>query len=157
RATKVLEIEKHLLNIYKEKKSPQKPKILEERGGAYYSVVAVKLISAIYNNKNEIHILNTTNNNTILDLEKTDSIETNCRVNYAGIYPVSKEDKLPIGVKGLIQQVKNYERLTVKSFVEKDRNKAYLALLNHPLIGDSFLAKNILNDIIRYNRKYFLL
>lgn len=157
RATKVLEIEKKLLEIYKQKKSPHKPKLLEERGGAYYSIVAVKLISAIYNNTNEIHILNTVNNNTILDLEKNDSIETNCKVNSRGIYSISKNDKLPLGIKGLIQQVKDYERLVVKAFVERSKKLAYLAIVTHPLVGDSFVAKEVLEDIVASNQKYFCL
>lgn len=155
RATRVLEIEKKLLDIYKQKKTPQKPKLLEERGGAYYSVVAVKLMSAIYNNTNEIHILNTTNDNTILDLEKNDSIETNCKINSNSISPITKKDRLPLGIKGLVQQVKDYERLTVKAFVEKSKKLAYLAIVSHPLVADSFVAKDVLEDIINTNQKYF--
>jgi len=153
RAQKVMEIEKRLFKIYKEKKTPQKPKLLSERGGAYYSIIAVELISAIVNDKNESHIINTLNNGSFTDLPDNVSIETNCVIGKDKIIP-EKKGELPLSVKGLIYKVKAYETLTIEAALEKSKKKAFLALLNHPLIPDSLVAKNILEDVLKANREF---
>lgn len=153
RATEVMKIEKKLFEIYRKKQKPDKPKLLEERGGAYYSVAAVNLISSIYNNRGDTHILNCLNKNAINDLSPNVSIETNCIVKRNKIIP-EKKGNLPVTIKGLVTKVKCYETLTIEAAVEKSKKKAFLALLNHPLIPDSYVAKGILMDVIKYYSKY---
>ncbi|MGR5489094.1 family 4 glycosyl hydrolase, partial [Vibrio alfacsensis] len=51
RADLVAKVEAELLEIYKDPTLDTKPKLLEERGGAYYSEAACELMSSIHNNK----------------------------------------------------------------------------------------------------------
>ena len=105
RAKQVMEIENKLFKIYDDEKLDEKPAELDKRGGAYYSEAAVSLMSAIYNDKNEIHTVNIKNNGSILDLPNNSVIETNAIVNKNGTTPISSGN-LPNSIKGLVQQVK---------------------------------------------------
>jgi 6-phospho-beta-glucosidase len=56
---------------------------------------------------------------------------------------------------GLIQQVKEYEHLTIQAAVEKSYSKALMALTTHPLVRDYSLARLILDGYIAGHRPYF--
>ena len=56
--------------------------------------------------------------------------------------------------RGLVQQVKAYEQLTVEAAVSGDKNAAYLALLNHPLVRGAGPARALLDEILKENAPY---
>ena len=58
-------------------------------------------------------------------------IETNCLI---GGQDQAVFQALARGLRGLVQQVKAHEQLTVEAAVSGDKNAVYLALLNHPLV-----------------------
>lgn len=74
-------------------------------------------------------------------IEEMDLIEVNCIINKQGAMPIHI-GSLPTVVRGLVEQVKMYEVLTIKAAVTGDRTTAFLALLNNPLIHDVIDAKN---------------
>lgn len=57
-------------------------------------------------------------------------------------------------MRGLLQIVKAYEELTIEAGVKGDYNAAIKALTIHPLVGDSGIAKKVLDDIINENMAY---
>lgn len=150
----VKEVEKELFEKYKDVNLKEKPKELEKRGGAYYSDAAVSLISAIYNDKKEIHVVDTLNNGTIEGIARDSVIEVNCLIDKRGATPLIKREEVPIEIKGLIQSVKAYEILAIEAAVKGDKNIALLALINHPLIPSVKVAKQILNDLLIINYNY---
>lgn len=154
RGEQVKEIEKKLFEMYQDENLNTKPAELEKRGGAYYSDAAVSLISAIYNDKKEVHVVNTLNNGTIQGIPDDSVIETNCIVDSRGATPLSLKGKLPYEVLGLIQSVKAYEILAVEAAVKGDKEKALMALVNHPLIPSAGVAKEILKDLFEINEDY---
>jgi len=153
RAEVVKGVEEKLFELYKDVNLKDKPKELEKRGGAYYSDVAVSLISAIYNDKKEIHTVNTVNNGTIKELPNNSVIETNCLIDRRGATPLNI-DKLPAEVLGLLQSVKSYEINAVEAAVKGDKNKAILALASHPLVPSAATAVEIVNELIEINKSY---
>ncbi len=153
RAQEVMEIEKKLFKKYKDKNLKEKPEELSLRGGSKYSLVAISLIDSIYNNKNDIHVINVKNNGSIKDLPFDSVVETNAIVGKNGVIPLSF-GYLPASLKGLIEQVKQYEILTIESAIEGNYNKALKALTIHPLIGDIEKAKRILDEIIIKNKTF---
>ncbi|QIB27839.1 6-phospho-beta-glucosidase [Caloranaerobacter azorensis] len=153
RAQQVMKIEKDLFEKYKNPSLDEKPKELEKRGGAYYSDAAVSLISAIYNDKEEIHTVNVRNNGAISNLPDDVVVEINSVISKTGAKPIAF-GKLPIKINGLIQQVKSYELLTVKAGVTGDYYTALMALIANPLVPSVKIAKKILNDILVQNRDY---
>lgn len=153
RAIKVMEIEKELFKVYEDQNLNQKPKELEQRGGAYYSDAAVSLISAIYNDKKEIHTVNIKNQGAISNLPKDVVVEVNAVIDNAGPRPICVGD-LPTGIYGLVQAVKDYELLTVEAAVDGNYEKALMALIANPLVSSYSLAKGVLKDILAANKEY---
>jgi 6-phospho-beta-glucosidase len=153
RAEIVQAVEERLFKLYQDPSLAKKPAELEKRGGAYYSEAAVSLISAIYNDKREIHTVNTVNNGTIHHLPADCVIEANCVVGKTGARPLTI-GKLPPEIAGLIQQVKAYELLAIEAGVTGNRAKALQALVNHPLVPSAGVAKLLLNELLSINAAY---
>jgi 6-phospho-beta-glucosidase len=154
RADIVKNVEKALFEKYKDLDLDVKPKELEKRGGAYYSEAAIQLISSIYNNKKDTHIVNVRNNGIIPELPSNVSVEVNCLIDSEGAHPIQIETKLSPHIRGLLQNIKAYEELTVVAGVEGDYEVALQALTIHPLVGDAEVAKNILDDILIQNKEF---
>ena len=57
RAQDCMKIEEKLLKMYENVTLCEKPKLLEKRGGANYSLCAISLANAIYNNLKEVQIV----------------------------------------------------------------------------------------------------
>ena len=62
--------------------------------------------------------------------------------------------EVPRSVLGLICQVKAYEIYTIESAVSGDRNKAFLAFLNHPLVHDAQDAREALSEMLEANKEF---
>ena len=149
----VAEVEASLLKKYQNPNLKRKPKELEKRGGAHYSTAAVSLASAIYNNKKELHIVNTRNQGTIPCLPYDCAIETNCVIDGRGAHPLSIGE-IPVEIRGLLQAVKTYEELAVKAGVKGSKKLALQALVAHPLVPSFTVAKELLDRILDANRDY---
>lgn len=153
RAEQVMATEQALFELYKDVTLDEKPALLEERGGAYYSDASLNLVDALYNNRNTINVVNVRNNGTLNFLPDDAVIECSAVVGSAGARPLVIESLSP-AVSGLIHQVKAYEQLTVEAAVHGDYDKALMALTNNPLVPDISKAKAILDDILRTNYDY---
>ena len=57
-------------------------------------------------------------------------------------------------IRGLLQNVKAYEQLTIEAAVTGDYDCALQALTIHPLVNSATVAKQILDDILAENREY---
>jgi 6-phospho-beta-glucosidase len=149
-----VELEESLLAQYKDADLKDKPKELAQRGGALYSTAAVSVVDAIENNKNEYHVVNVKNSGALPFLEDDDVIEVKCLVNQSGAKPV------PIGkldnpyIKGMMQAVKAYEKLTVRAAINCSKADALAALMVHPLVGDYKKAKAALEEMLAANADY---
>jgi Alpha-galactosidases/6-phospho-beta-glucosidases, family 4 of glycosyl hydrolases len=153
RAEQVQAVEKRLFERYRDETLAEKPPELSARGGAYYSEAAVSLISAIYNDKNEVHAVNTVNGMAITGLPADAVVEVNCRVGRGGATPLPVGE-LPREAISLVQQVKTYERLAIDAAVSGDRAPALAALTANPLGPAAEDASSLLDDILAANREY---
>lgn len=153
RAVEVMAIERELFKTYADETLDVKPPALEKRGGAYYSDAAIALISAIYNDKQEEHVVNVANQGTIPSLAKEAVIEVNCVVGKEGARPTYNSE-VSSEIHGWIHSVKAYEQLTIEAAVNRDYGKALNALYVHPLINSVTQAKAILDELIVAHREY---
>ena len=151
RAEKVMEIEKKLLDLYKDPLLTEKPKELEERGGACYSRAAFSIISSMLNNKGEKHVVNIPNNGIYIDLPSDAIIETPVKLYSSGYELLSEGHILPLPLRGLIESVKSYESLTVEASVKASYKYALMALMAHPLTGQYEKARPLLDAILEKN------
>lgn len=153
RAEVVQQLEKELFELYKDENLDIKPPQLEERGGAYYSDAAIRLITSIYNDKRDIQPVNTMNRGAIASLPHGSAIETSCVITKDGPIPLAFGD-LPVAVRGLVQQVKSFERIAAEAAVEGDYKKAVLALTINPLTPSDKVAKEIVEEMMEAHKEH---
>lgn len=149
----IKKMEKELFDLYKDPELDSKPAQLASRGGARYSDAACSLIDSIYNNKKDIQTVNVLNRGTNLDLPCHAVIERNCVIDADGAHPLHI-GHTPLKIRGLLQNVKAYEQLTIEAAVFGDYDKALQALTIHPLVNSASVARNILDDILAENKAY---
>lgn len=153
RADEVMRVEERLFTEYEKPDLSGLPPDLKKRGGAYYSDVALSAMSSILRNSAVDEVLNVINAGAMPGLEPDDVVEISCMVDGRGPRPLSQK-ALPTEVLGLVQQVRAYERLTVKAAVGGDAEAAFFALVNHPLVPGADTALAILEDVLETNRVY---
>ncbi|MFD6442013.1 6-phospho-beta-glucosidase [Peribacillus sp. NPDC060186] len=89
RAEVVQKLEEGLFELYKDKELAIKPPQLEERGGAYYSDAAVRLICSMYSDKCDIQAVNTINHGAIEGIPYGSAIEISCVITKDGPKPIN--------------------------------------------------------------------
>ena len=153
RADQVILIEKALLRQYADPALDEPPPGLMQRGGAYYSTLATRVINAHYNDLGEIQIVNVRHAGAVPGYPEDWVLELPCRIDAAGVHPLPAQP-LPEAVFGLLRSVKAYELLTVDAAVHGSRQAAYEALLAHPLGPKANNVSQVLDDILKTNRPY---
>lgn len=153
RAETVQRLEDELFELYEDVNLAEKPKQLEQRGGAYYSEAAVKLMNSLYNDKGDIQTLNVANNGNLDFLSDDACIEVNCKVLKTGPVPVPVQ-VVPEAAKGLIHAVKTYEQLAIQAAVTGSRELALTALAHHPLVPSVNDAEAMLDEMLERNKAY---
>lgn len=154
RGSQVKEIENKLFKIYSDSNLYEKPKELESRGGAFYSDAACSLINSIYNNKGDIQVVNTKSNGVLEDFSRDTIIETSCKITSNGPIPLNIVNNLPLSIKGLVTQVKSFEKLVADAAVEGNLDKVYLAISINPLSSNEDVSINLIKNMIDNNKKY---
>lgn len=153
RAEVVQRLEKELFELYKDETLDIKPPQLEKRGGAYYSDAACSLINSIYNDKRDIQPVNTRNNGAIASIPDDSAVEVNCVITKDGPKPISVGD-LPVAVRGLVQQIKSFERVAAEAAVTGDYNTALLAMTINPLVPSDKIGKQILDEMLEAHKEH---
>lgn len=153
RADIVSRVEKELFELYEDETLEEKPKQLEQRGGAYYSEAAVRLMQSLYLGRNDIQTLNVANGGIYDFLPEDASIEVNCVVTSGGPVPLVP-GHVPPHIKGLLHAVKTYESLTIEAAVTGNRALALQALVHHPLVPSVSTAKILLDEMLEAHRHY---
>ncbi|USE01683.1 6-phospho-beta-glucosidase [Vibrio sp. SCSIO 43133] len=150
RADLVAKVEAELLEIYKDPTLDTKPKLLEERGGAYYSEAACELMSSIHNNKRSIMHVNTRNNGAIQGLPDDCAVEVSSIITSSEIIPLNVAP-FETGTLRLIQLMKEFETLTVEAAITGDINLAKRALMLNPIVDSGQHIDEALRETIREN------
>jgi 6-phospho-beta-glucosidase len=146
RAQRVLEIEEELLDLYRDPSVDERPELLMQRGGAYYSAAALGLVSSLISGDGAVHEVDVRNNGTLEGLADDDVVEVPARVDRLGPTPLEQAPLAP-ELLGLVQHVAAYERLTAHAAVTRDPADARKALLTHPLIGQVELVDGLLDRL----------
>ena len=153
RAEVVKALEDELFELYKDPNLAIKPPQLAQRGGAYYSDAAVRLISSIYNDKRDIQPVNTINNGSIASIDHDSAVEVSCIITKEGPKPIVQGD-LPVAVRGLVQQIKSFERIAAEAAVTGNYNTALLAMTINPLVPSDTVGKKILDEMLEAHKEY---
>jgi len=153
RAAEVAEIERELLELYRDPSLTTKPKLLEQRGGAYYSDAATQLVTSLATGNGDIQVVDVRNDGTIAGLAGDDVVEVPARIASSGPEPVPQTPLAP-ELLGLVQHVAAYERLAVQAATTGDRDLVYKALLAHPLIGQIPQAEELTESLLAAGREH---
>lgn len=153
RAEVVKKLEEELFELYRDPHLASKPPQLEKRGGAYYSDAAVRLIHSMYTDKRDIQAVNTINKGAISSLPFDSAVELSCIITKDGPKPIAVGD-LPIQVRGLVQQVKSFERVAIEAAINGDYATALLAMTINPFVPSDRVAKVILDEMLEAHKEY---
>lgn len=119
-----------------------------DEGG--YAGVAVNFIKAFESSTTAEMVLSTRNNGAILDLAANDVIEVMCTVSNQEVSPRVQQN-IPKTILNLILTMKEYERLSVKAILTKDKKMAVKALMTNPLVANFDLASKLVSEFLIHN------
>jgi 6-phospho-beta-glucosidase len=148
------EIERELLELYEDPNLNEKPAVLDQRGGAMYSEVAVSLIDAIVNDKGDVHMVNVMNRGTLDFMDNDDVIEVNCTVGRDGPTPIRPNGFDNAHAVEMTRMIKRYEKAAARAAVTGDYRAAIDSMLLHPLGGDYARAKAAFDELLDANRRF---
>lgn len=154
RAAEVADMERRLLALYADPALAEKPALLSQRGGAYYSEAAVDLAAALLRGAGSPHqVVNTYNNGTLPFLPDDAVVEVQAAVGPKGANPLPVAPVDPL-FAGLTADVTAYENLALEAALHGTRDRVFRALLAHPLIAQYEYADRLTDDLIAHNREH---
>ena len=153
RAEEVIEIERQLLEMYRDPSLHTKPALLADRGGAYYSEVAAQLLASLHDGRGDVQVVDVRNDGALPGLAADAVVEVPARIERDGAHPLP-QPPLPAEMAELVTAVKGYERLAVKAARSGDRGDALRALEANPLVGPKTDPQPLLDALLEANRRY---
>ena len=153
RADVVAELEATLLQEYRDPALVSKPEKLSYRGGAFYSLAAVRLMASLHAGTGDVQVVDMRNDGAIPDLPDDAVVETTAVVDAEGAHPLPQRALSP-EMLGLVQHAKAYEQLAVRAACSGSRDDVVRALLANPLVGQYPLAVDLADDVLRANRQH---
>src|SRR5919204_745008 len=88
RAATVAKIERELLELYRDPALAERPPLLDQRGGAYYSEAATNLVASLVAGTGEIQVVDVRNGETLAGLAADDVLEGPARLVGDGPVPL---------------------------------------------------------------------
>jgi 6-phospho-beta-glucosidase len=154
RADEVIDLERRLLEMYADPTLDRKPDLLDDRGGAWYSEAAARLLASLHDGAGDIQIVDVRNGDTSPDLDPDDVIEAPARIDRDGAHPLP-QGPLPEPIRELVLAVKRFERLAIRATRTGAREDIRNALDAHPLVGGRIGdVEPLLDALLEANRPY---
>jgi 6-phospho-beta-glucosidase len=153
RAQEVIDIEARLLEMYRDPTLDEKPALLADRGGAYYSEAAAQLLASLHDGRGDVQVVDVRNGGAVRELADDEVVEVPARIDREGAHPVPQRP-LPDEMRELITQVKDYERLAISAALSGDRGVALEALRANPLVGPRTDPEPLLAALLDANRRH---
>jgi 6-phospho-beta-glucosidase len=158
RAGEVMDIEFELLTMYRNPNLDEKPKLLERRGGAFYSEAAAQLIASLHDGRGDVQVVDVRNGDgtgvrALPDLPDSAVVEVPARITREGATIIPQAPLEPV-MRGLVQAMKAYEELAVAAATTGDRGIALKALLANPLVARWSIAQPLLDALLEANRTH---
>jgi 6-phospho-beta-glucosidase len=153
RADVVADLEAKLLDQYRDPTLTSRPDALSYRGGAFYSLAAVRLMASLHAGTGDVQVVDMRNDGAVPGLPDDAVVETTAVVDADGAHPLPQRPLAP-EMLGLVQHVKAYERLAVRAARSGSRDEVVRALLANPIIGQYPLAAELADELLAANRRY---
>ncbi len=153
RADVVADLETRLLAEYRNPTLVTKPAALSYRGGAFYSLAAVRLMASLHADTGDIQVVDMRNDGAIGGLPDDAVVEVPAVVDARGAHPLPQRP-LPLEMLGLVQHAKAYEHLAVGAARSGSRDQVVRALLANPLVGQFPLAADLADTLLAAHRDH---
>ena len=147
RAATVAEIERGLLELYRDPNLTEKPALLEQRGGAFYSEAAIGLVGSLATGDGVVHVVDIRNGGTLEGMAPDDVVEVPAQIDRDGAHALPQPSVAP-ELLGLMQHVAAYERLAARAAVSGDRTLVHKALLTHPLVAQDTVSVELVDRLL---------
>jgi 6-phospho-beta-glucosidase len=154
RAAEVMDIETRLLELYRDPTLTEKPALLADRGGAYYSEAAAQLMASLTDGRGDVQVVDLRNDGAMSDLPDDAVVEIPARIDRDGAHPLPQQP-MSDEVRDLVLRVKAYERLVVEALRSHSRETALQALTANPLVGPYVETEPLLTALLDANREFF--
>jgi len=151
RAQEVMRIEERLLDLYRDPSLDRKPKLLSQRGGAFYSEAAARLMASLAAGTGDVQIVDVRNDGAIPGVPDDAVVEVPSVIDADGARPVPL-GPLPPEMLGLVQEAKAYEFLAVDAATTGSRSVALKALMANPLVPSYGVAVPLLEALLDADR-----
>ncbi len=123
------------------------------RGGIDELELAVDVMDAVFNDRDEVWPVNVPNNGTIAELPDRQVVEVPGRCNASGIHPEGRFE-LPPPVRGLVKSLAEYQLLAADAAWDGDRRQAVQALAANPLVLDLGKAELLYDELAEAHRDH---
>ena len=147
-----MDIEARLLDLYRDETLAEKPALLADRGGAFYSEAAAQLIASLHDGAGRRPGRRRaqrrgTPRPARLGRGRDPGQDRPRRGPSPALAPLAPE------MRGLVQAAKAYEELAVAAAISGDRRTALRAMIANPLVGWE-VAEPLLDALLEANRQY---
>ncbi len=154
RAEEVMELERRLLEMYAEPSLDTKPALLNDRGGAWYSEAAARLLASLHDGAGDVQVVDVRNGDAMPDLAANDVVEVPAHIERDGAHPIP-QPPMPPATRELVRTIKAFERLAIRAALSGDRADVRAALESHPLVGGRIDDVDpLLNALLEANRAH---
>ena len=153
RGARVAEMEQALLEMYADPALDQKPELLGQRGGAYYSEAAISLLASLSSDRGDVQVVNLRNGGTLPFLPDDAVIEVPATITADGATALPVDPVSPL-YSGLIGHTYAYEELALEAALHGGRDRVFRALLAHPLVGQVEQAEQLTDLLLAANREH---
>ena len=154
RSEEVMDLEDRLLTMYADPTLDTKPELLNDRGGAWYSEAAARLLASLHDGRGDVQVVDVRNGGSMPDLAADDVVEVPARIDRDGAHPVPQAP-LPAAMRDLLRAVKAFERLAIRAALSGERGDVRAALEAHPLVGGRIGdIEPLLDALLAANRQH---
>lgn len=154
RSQQVKETETKLFKLYENVDLKDKPKELEWRGGAFYSKIAIEVLTALYGGPKKIHAVNYPNNGTIKNFPKSSVLEVSSLISKNKIKQLKEIKYIPKKVEGMIINLKKYENIVIDAAINGDYELGLVATNVSPFSRSDVINKKMYDELLEINREY---
>jgi 6-phospho-beta-glucosidase len=148
-----MDIETQLLHLYRDERLAEKPALLADRGGAFYSEAATQLMASLHDGRGDLQVVDVRNDGALPDRSPDDVVEVTARIDREGAHPL-RFRPLDVEEHDLVERVKAFERLTLEAARTGERSTALRALRANPLVGDGPESEPLLDALLEANRRF---
>jgi 6-phospho-beta-glucosidase len=135
------------VELYKEKNMDGFRLIQGTRGGKGYGEAGLNVVNAIFNNLNQVQIIDHVNEGSIKDIPFEYVVESPCLINKVGVWPLSMGE-IPHHMLAYTLAAKQYEILAVEAAMSGDYHTALEAAVANPTIHSFQKAKAALDALL---------